>query len=189
MPPGFEHIWGSLATAALVLFIIYRRFRRSFGRQPLSPRRMIVRMTILSVVGLLLLPAALHSSDSALAIGAGLVLGVGLGMWGAKHTRFEWHEGKLHYVPHTYAGMVVSALFLGRLIYRFLVLRPGGYPADGALSGAAPAGAFGALYRNPVTLGILFVLVGYYVYYYAFVLWKSKHMKSTDVDAAPDTAN
>src|ERR1700686_4064433 len=102
MPPGFEHVWGSLATAALVLFVIYRRFRRSFGRQPLRPRRMIVRIAILSVVGLLLLPAALRSSAGALATGAGLALGVALGAWGAQHTRFERHEGQLHYIPHTY---------------------------------------------------------------------------------------
>jgi hypothetical protein len=176
MPPGFDHIWGSVATAALVLFIIYRRFRRSFGRQGLRPRSMIARMTILSVIGLLLLPAALHSGAGALAIGAGLALGVGLGVWGAQHTRFEWHEGKLHYVPHTYAGMVVSALFLGRLLYRFLVLRSGFAPGAAQSAGASPANALGSLYQNPLTLSVFFVLIGYYVYYYSYVLWKSKHI-------------
>ena len=190
MPPGFEHLWGSMATAALVLFIIYRRFRRSFGRQALRPRSMIVRMAILSVVGVLLLPAALHSSSGALAISGGLALGVGLGMWGAQHTRFEWHEGKLHYVPHTYAGMVVSALFLGRLLYRYLVLPHGAYsPGAFESSGASPGSALGSLYQNPLTLGVFFVLIGYYVYYYSYVLWKFKHVKPEGADAAPTVVN
>jgi len=190
MPPGFEHVWGSLATAALVLFVIYGRFRRSFGRQPLRPRRMIVRITILSVVGLLLLPAALRSSAGALATGAGLALGVALGAWGAQHTRFERHEGQLHYIPHTYTGMVVSALFLGRLLYRFLVLPRGGYSSGGAaFSGAPPTDVFGSLYHSPLTLSVFFVLIGYYVYYYSYVLWKFKHAKREDIAATRTAVN
>jgi hypothetical protein len=187
MPPGFENLWGSVAAAALVLFIIYRRFRRTFGRQPLRPRRMIVRMLILSVIAVLLLPAAWRSSASASAMGAALALGVGLALWGAQHTRFEWHGGKLHYVPHTYAGMVVSALFLGRLLYRGLVVLPYSEHAPGGagLARAAPADALVSLYQNPLTLGVFFVLIGYYVSYYGYVLWKSKHLKCEDGAAAP----
>jgi hypothetical protein len=186
MPPGFEHMWGTVLIAALVLFIIYRRFRRSFGRQVLNRKRMIVRMTILSIVGVVLLPAALRSAEIAGSIAAGVVIGVLLGLWGARNTRFEWHEDKLHYVPHTYTGMVVSALFLGRLLYR-LVLVSNGALAGFDASGGAPTSA-GALYQNPFTLSVFFLLIGYYLYYYSYVLWESKHLKR-DVTLAPTAAN
>jgi hypothetical protein len=186
MSPEFEHMWGSALTAALVLFIIYRRFRRNFGRQALRPKRMIVRMTIFALVGILLAPAALRSMDGALAIGVGLALGLGLGVWAGKRTRFERHQDHLHYIPHTYTGMVVSALFLGRLIYRFVIPHEGYSPMDAAAHGSAAA--LGSIYGNPLTLGIVFVLIGYYLYYYSYVLWESNHLKSEDLEAPP-TAN
>jgi hypothetical protein len=183
MDPGSEHMLGSAFTAALVLFIIYRRFRRSFGRQPLRPTRMIVRMTIFAIIGLLLAPAALRSMAGALAIGMGLALGLGLGVWAGKRTRFERHQDNLHYIPHTYAGMVVSALFLGRLIYRFVIPLDGFSPLAATAHGSAAA--LGSLYQNPVTLGIFFALIGYYLYYYSYVLWESKHLKPADLEAPP----
>jgi hypothetical protein len=179
MPTGYEQVLGTALTAALVLFLIYRRFRRTFGRQPLRPKSMIVRMAIFSVIAVLLLPAAVRSANGALAIGVGLAVGVALGVWGAKHTRFERHETQLHYVPHTYAGMVVSALFLGRLIYRAVVLGQGMKSSPDAV---------GSIYQNPVTLSIFFVLIGYYLYYYGFVLWKSKHLTPADLED-PQTAS
>ena len=177
MPPGLGHIWGIVATVVLLLFIIYRRVRRLFGRQPLKPARMLTRIVILCVVGALLSPAALRSSAAALALSAGLALGVAIGAWGARHTRFEWHEGELHYVPHTYAGLVVSALFLGRVLYRFLILSQSDSSLDAGASARQPGSGiegFGALYHNPLTLSVFFVLIGYYVCYYGYVLWQFK---------------
>jgi hypothetical protein len=50
MQPDFSKI-GPFLVSALVVFAIYRRFRRSFGRQLLRPRRMTVRIVLLGVVG------------------------------------------------------------------------------------------------------------------------------------------
>jgi hypothetical protein len=181
MDSGFEHVWGSALTAALVLFIIYRRFRRSFGRQPLRPKIMAVRMMLLATVGILLAPAALRSMDGTLAIGLGLAAGLGLGVWAGKHTRFERHEDRLHYIPHTYTGMVVSALFLGRLIYRFVTPHDGYSPLDPVTRHSGTM--LQVMYRNPLTLGIFFVLIAYYLYYYSYVLWESSHLKPEDLEA------
>ena len=38
--------------------------------------------------------------------------------------------------------------------------------------------------RSPLTVGIWFVLVGYYVCLNGWVLWKSKHLEAVDIEIA-----
>ena len=183
MRPEFEQLLGSALSAALVLFIIYRRFRRSFGRQRVSANRMVLRMVILAILGCLIAPGAMRAPDGAWALSVGLVLGLGLGVFAGQRTRFERQQEQLYYIPHTYTGMLVSALFLGRLLYRFLVQRQQLAPSSAAAQ--SPDAALMALYQNPVTLGVFFLLIGYYLYYYSYVLWESKHLKPDDLESPP----
>lgn len=177
----FNHLLGQVVFFAFFLWIIYRRFRRLFGRQKLNRGWMIFRVVLLSVIGVLLVIPAVLSQQYGIALVGGLAIGVGLGVWGAKHTRFEAHDGELYYIPHTYAGMVVSALFLGRLVYRFVFLAKSG--ASLATTDSSPfAGVNG--FGSPLTYFIFFILVGYYVYYYSFVLYESKHLKPGDMEDA-----
>jgi hypothetical protein len=188
MQPDFSQI-GPFLLAAVVVFAIYRRFRRSFGRQELRPARMIVRSVLLIAVACALLPMALRSAQFLGAELAGALLGVGLGSWGAARTRFQMYNERLHYVPHTYAGIAVSLLFLGRLVYRFVQAYTAAHPPHLAAAADSPQ-AFApiSMVRSPLTVGILFVLVGYYVYYYSWLLWKSKHLDAVDIEAAPAAA-
>ena len=168
--------------AILVLFLIYRRFRRSFGQQPLRPVRMQVRIVVLLVIGCLLLTAVFRSAAFISAVLAGIAAGVALAMWGAARTRFLRVSGQLYYVPHTYTGIAVSFLFLGRLVYRFIQATGTAHAIhaaapDSAGQGFAPAG----LLQSPLTLGLYFVLMGYYVCYYSMVLWKSKRVVAEEV--------
>ena len=168
--------------AILVLFVIYRRFRRSFGQQPLRPVRMQVRIVVLLVIGCLLLTAVFRSAAFISAVLAGIVAGVALAMWGAARTRFLRVSGQLYYVPHTYTGIAVSFLFLGRLVYRLIQVTGNVHgihaaAPDSASQGFAPAG----LLQSPLTLGLYFVLMGYYVCYYSMVLWKSKRVVAEEV--------
>lgn len=183
-----NHLVGTVATFALVLWIIYRRFRRLFGRQELRPKRMKFRIVLLSVLGVFLLIPALVSQELAWALVAGLAVGVGLGVWGAKHTRFESADGTLYYIPHTYAGMVVSALFLGRILYRFAMVSQSAWSVVSVDSGPGFGDFFGGIGHSPITYCIFYMLVGYYVYYYNYVLYESKHLKPTDYEkpVAPD---
>jgi len=196
MPADFSQIFPFLF-AALIVFALYRRLRRSFGRQLLRPARMILRIVLITVAGCALLPMALLSARYLWAEIAGAALGIGLGSWGAERTRFVTFGGRLHYVPHTYTGIAVSLLFVGRLAFRAVqvytgVQAPHAADAGGAYVADAPdpslAFAPASMVRSPLTVGIFFVLAGYYLWYYGSVLWKSKHLKAEDVEAASPAA-
>jgi hypothetical protein len=109
-----------------------------------------------------------------------------MGVWGARRTRYRTYDGELHYVPHTYTGVVVSLLFIGRLVYRIAELYSM-RPVTGAMShteGFAPP----AMVRTPATVGLLFLLIGYYVCYYSMVLWKSKRISPEELEVATTSA-
>jgi len=184
MQPDFSQI-GPYLMAAVVVFAVYRRFRRTFGRQVLNRTRMTVRIVLLTVVGCTLLPPALRSVEYLAAELAGVALGLGLGLWGAQRTRFLMYGERLHYVPHTYTGIAVSLLFLGRLVFRVVQAYTG---APSPHADASQVHAPASMLRSPLTAGIFFVLVGYYVCYYSLVLWKSKHLKPEDIESAPAPA-
>jgi len=161
---------GAVLVAALLVYAVYRRFRRSFGQQPLLPLRMQLRILLLLIVGCLLLPSAFRSAAFLLAMLAGVAAGVALALWGAARTRFVRTADRLYYVPHTYTGMAVALLFTARLAYR--LMQVSGSPAESSTAAA--------LVRSPLTVGLYFALMGYYVCYYSAVLWKSKRISETD---------
>jgi hypothetical protein len=175
------------AIAILVVFLIYRRLRRSFGRQPFRPVRMSVRIVLLLVVGCLLLPAAFRSAAFMSAVLVGTAAGVSLALWGLARTRFLRVSNQLYYVPHTYTGIAVSLLFLGRLVYRFILAYGNMHAAHPVGADAATAGqafAPASMLQSPLTLGLFFVLMGYYVCYYSMLLWKSKRVVAEEVSSS-----
>jgi hypothetical protein len=185
MTPDHSPIW-PWAFAVLIPVLIYRRLRRSFGRQPMKPARMIVRMVILGILALSLVPVMLGSANFALAGAIGLACGIGLALWGASRTRFLNQNGQLYYVPHTYAGIAISLLVLGRLAYRLAQV----YSAGGFGNATPHASGSAEVVQSPLTVGILFVLIGYYVCYYGWLLKKAKHVTPADLEvpAAPSAA-
>lgn len=181
MHADYSRIWPYLI-AVMVVLAVYRRLRRSFGQQPVRPVRMRIRMGILVAVGISLLPLALKSMQFLGAEIAGLVAGIALALWGASRTRYRSEGNQLYYVPHTYTGIVVSLLFIGRLAYRL---------AQAYLWNAAPVSGTDAAtsmtgpamnMKSPLTAGLVFVLIGYYVVYYGVVLWKARHISPEELE-------
>ncbi|MGH8397603.1 MAG: DUF1453 domain-containing protein [Gammaproteobacteria bacterium] len=182
MHPSVSNIGYTILIAALVLFFLYRRFRRNFGRQPLRPKRMIFRIVALTIVCVVLLASPFRSVMSFAAAAVGAVIGIGLAFYATAHTKFETTPQGRFYRPHTYIGMAITALLIGRLIYRLIVVYP---MLHGAMQQAAqttqmPTSPFAAYQRSPLTLGIYFILAGYYICYYAGVLIKSRQHRQTD---------
>lgn len=156
--------------AALVIFGLYRRMRRSFGRQRVTEGRMWIRIGIFTVITLMVTAGtvAAHALEVLGGLAAGIACGALLGYLGLRHTKFEVTSEGRYYTPHTYMGLAVTALFVGRLIYRFLSVYDGTVPAGAAARG------LGAYQANPFTLATFGVLVGYYVLYYLGVLQRTR---------------
>jgi len=187
MPTDFSR-YLPVAIALLAVFAIYRRLRRNFGRQPVAPLRMSVRIALLIAVGCALLPFALKSADFLVAEFAGGAAGIALAFWGSQRTMYQRAGGQVYYVPHTFTGFAVSLLFVGRMTYRVVTMYISGQMTNAQLIGTANAGtdapnvAPPQMMQSPMTVGVFFVLIGYYVCFYAWVLWKSKHLKPEDLE-------
>jgi hypothetical protein len=163
-----SHLIAPIVFAALVVWGIYRRMRRTFGRQKIDVRRIPVRIGILAIVGALAAFGIVHDVRTLEGLIAGIACGAALAHVGLRHTKFEVTSEGSFYTPHTYIGLVVAALFLGRLLYRFFLL----YGTHGA---AQPNQNPAVAYQNsPLTAGIFAVLISYYVLFYVGVLVKSR---------------
>jgi hypothetical protein len=158
---------------ALVIFVIYRRMLRTFGRQTVSVGRMWVRIAILLLVACFFVYATVRNLTSVEALLAGILGGAALSYLGLKHTIFEVTPEGRFYTPHTYIGLVVSALFLGRLLYRFVISYDSAQAA--AQAGAPGQPNLAAAYQNsPLTVAFFGVLITYYVVFNLGVLQKTK---------------
>lgn len=139
----------------LIIWSIYRRVRRNIGRQKLHPRRITVSIVIFSVVSILFFGLSLHQPHLLLGIGGGLLLGAMLGFVGLRLTKFETTAEGHFYTPNTHIGVALSLLFVGRMLYRFWVLRD-----------AATAAGHPPLMQSPLTYFIVGLTFGYYIVYY-----------------------
>lgn len=155
--------------AAIVVWGLYRRMRRSFGRQRVKDALIWLRVGILTLFAVVIAVQITRDVDLIGILLAGIACGAALGYVGLRHTKFEVTAEGRFYTPHTYIGLAVTALFVGRLLYRYLgmyngVAQPTPAPQDLA-----------AIYRhNPFTLAVIGALVGYYVLYYVGVLQRTK---------------
>ncbi len=155
--------------AALVVWGVYRRMRRSFGRQRVRDGYMWLRIGVLALVAVFIGAQVAHDIDVLGILVAGVACGAVLGYFGLRHTKFEVSSEGRFYTPHTYIGLAVTAVFLARVLYRFLGLY------NGLVPGPAPGEDLAAIYRhNPFTLAVIGALVGYYVLYYAGVLQRTR---------------
>ena len=173
--PMNPQLIGMLISLPLMAWGIYRRVRSSFGRQPIRTKRMVVRIVILSlvVVGFAIpaVVAPLASVQLVEGLLGGLLVGGLVGYAGLRLTRFETTPEGDRFIPNPWLGAVVTALFLGRVAYRFVVASTGATAV--AAQGHPPIG------NSPLTMLVLGLTFGYYICYYAGLLVHHRRWKAT----------
>jgi hypothetical protein len=156
MAPGAQHLIPVLVLAPLIAWRAYSRIRRNIGRQKLGKWRPWITVTIFPVIAVLIAMTAFAQPAHLAAMLGGMAAGIVLGVFGTAHTRFENTPEGIFYTPHAHIGIAVSALFIGRVVWRMFEL----YSMD---AGVQPhPGDFAS---SPVTLSIFGLLAGYYVTY------------------------
>lgn len=163
---------GVLLAAAVISFAVYRRYRRTVGRQKLSPKRMILRVVLLCAAGIFLGLAVVVSTLALVEVLISLALGLAAAYLGLRLTKFESAPEGEFYTPNTYVGLAVFGVFIARLLYRLIFEFQTGPPAQTA--NGNPFVGFG---NNPLVAAPFFLLIGYYAFYYGGVLIHSRTLR------------
>jgi hypothetical protein len=158
---------------ALILWSTYSRIRRMVGRQHLSNVRPWITSSVFLLLILMVGAVSIARPQSLLGLGGGLAVGIGLGVYSLRKTRFENTAQGLFYTPSAHVGIAVSLLFVGRILYRLIQMSgygiPGGGPAPAP--GRDPMANYAT---TPLTVLVFGVLAGYYVTYAIGLLrWKA----------------
>jgi hypothetical protein len=147
----------SLLIGAFVVWRFYSRIRRMVVRQKLSKVRPWITACVLPVVVVLFAAGSLAQPLSETALLGGAVVGIGLGIYGLRLTRFENTPEGLYYTPSAHLGIALSVLLVGRVGYRAMQM----YSMADVSSAPRPLPFTG----TPLTLLIFGALAGYYVTY------------------------
>jgi hypothetical protein len=160
----------TVGIAALIAWRVYRRVRRSIGRQRLSPVRPWLTVTLFPLLVAMLLLGSLFHPTSALSLVGGIGVGATLGIYGLRLTKFEPTPEGLFYTPNAHLGIALSLLLIARIGYRAIQMYAADLPMD------TPPTDF---VRSPLTLVIFGTLAGYYVTYAIGLLRWQARVRST----------
>jgi hypothetical protein len=154
---------------AVVLFIFYRRYKRTFGPQRIRPVGIVVRGALLFLLAWIACFAAWTTSlRSVVGIVLGGLVGAGLAAYSLKTTTYTaTPEGKF-YETTPYVGVTITAIVFARMAWRFAV-------TGGGLFTRTPTG-FHSDGSSAVTMAFLFVLFVYYWIFFGGVLWSTREL-------------
>ena len=153
-----------LIPALIIPFIawrVYMRARRNIGRQPYKPMHLQASIAIFTTVLVVFAYLGLRHPMTLVALAGGLAGSCALAWWGVRLTKFERTPQGAFYTPNTALGLGVSALFIGRILYRMVAL-------SGTNAVAAPQP-----FQSPLTYFLFGLSAGYYIVYAIGVLIRS----------------
>ena len=167
------HLTNYLIMLPLLAWIVWRRVSRQFVRQPIRRKRMIARIVVFSVIGVLLALSGFHRIALAEGLFGGVLVGGALGLLGIRLTRFEVDPVKGDcYVPNPWVGALLTVLLLGRLLWRFMVVLPQMQQVSAVATqvGGYSGSPMGGYASSPLTMLVIGLLVGYYIVYFSGLL-------------------
>ena len=176
------HLTSYLIMLPLLAWIVWRRVSRQFGRQPIQRKRMIFRIVVFSVVGVLLAFGGFHKIELAEGLCGGVLIGAALGLLGIRLTRFEVDPVKGDcYVPNPWIGALLTVLLLGRLVWRLMVVLPQMQRESTAASQAVgyQGSPMAGYTSSPLTMLVIGLLVGYYIVYFSGLLIHHRRFQQT----------
>ena len=154
-----------LVAAVLVPFVmwrVYQRIKRLMVRQRSQAWRHWVSLILFPALLIVLGVVALAHPMALAGMAAGVAAGAALGVIGLRKTGYERIGSEFFYTPNAHIGILVSMLFVGRLLYR-------GY--EFYVLGTAQPQDFAS---SPLTMVVFGILAGYYTMYAAGLLrWRS----------------
>ncbi len=168
------------AIGAFILWRIVSRIRRMVGRQKYSGVRAMITVCIFPVLIALVMFGAMKHEGNALIMLGGMAVGIGLGMYGHRLTKFENSPAGKFYTPNAHLGIALSVLLLGRIAWRMGTL----YFTTQSFS--APPGDF---YGSSLTLFLFGMLAAYYITYAIGLLRWSRSLRTTVSSVTAEIAN
>ena len=145
-----------IVAAVLVPFVlwrVYQRVKRLMVRQRSQTWRHWAAAVLFPLLIAILGTIALAHPNALAGMAVGVAAGVMLGVIALRRTVYERIGAEFFYTPNAHIGILVSMLFVGRLLYR-------GY--EFYVLGAAQPQDFAS---SPLTLVVFGVLAGYYTTY------------------------
>jgi hypothetical protein len=168
---------GLLALLALLSWRAYKRFKRMVGRQRLSKRRPWITLAVFPLLILLLSYGARAEPERVGWMIGGVAAGALLAVYGLSRTRFEPTPQGLFYTPNAHVGIILSLLFIARIVYRLVEIS--------FVDPATPRDA-SAFARSPLTLAVFGLLAGYFIAYAVGLLrWRIRVMEAKRRREAP----
>jgi hypothetical protein len=154
-------------------FFIYRRTKRTIGFQKLSRGRLKFRLTLFSILGLIIFLLGFVHPIHFIGYMIGLAAGIGLGLTAIRHTRFEHRADGWYYRTHLWIEIAVLVLFLSRIVYRLAFIS---LSSDAANMNLADPTQFT---KDPLTAGVFFILVSYYILFFGYLLREEAKLEPT----------
>ena len=169
------HVPALAIATPLMMWGMYRRVHRNIARQKITAWRLYMRTTVLSILCVVLLLWPSFDPLMAAAQMAGVITGALFAVLGLRHTRFEQMPDGHYFRPNPILGVAVSMIFIGRMIYRLIVLYP---TLAAAQQSDAPITAqmLNAGPRSALTIALFGVVIGYFTTYCLGVLRTSRQM-------------